>query len=772
VSTPAKRGIRAPVRCCFGLLLCAGFASGATDSFDRLVEQGRAQLRQGQYLMAQDTLLAARRTAATPDQEAEADGMLGLAQYRMHHAPQAEELLRKAIGTGLGNPRDRARWLDVLAELQADRGSFDEAGRLYAEALPLAGDDRRLRLHIRLEQAGLLPPAQRLAELARIRTAIDAIPNPEDRASTLIRLANLARDSGGGGLPLAYDSLERARQAAGQQPRQRAEALAGLARLYESQGRGEEALRLNGQAIQAAREVDAHDLLLELEWRQGRLCRDLKRMPEALAAYQRAVDHIEAIRQDIPVEYQNGRSSFRETLEPVYMGLADLLLAQAARETGENKAPLLRHARETLELVKQSELEDFFGARCAVQTSRATLLESVEARTAVIYPIILPERLELLVSVGGEIQQYTRPVTADSLRFAALALAKSLRNGYGDVKTHARQLHDWLIVPIEAGLRRHRVQTLVIVPDGVLRLIPLAALHDGEHYLIERYALATSPGLTLFEPSPLARHAPKTLLAGMSEPGPVIERLPPALLAGMAGADSRGLGGEGPFRSRALPLNRADAGTPWNQGRGKADPEAREKKDPAFWQAVKKRLSLPGVEREIEGVRQRVPNTLLMNEDFTVDRLKQQLVREPYSMVHIASHGVFGRTAETSFIMAYDGTINIDELDRLLKSDKFRRQPVELLTLSACQTAEGDDRAPLGLSGIALKARVRSALGTLWPVSDEAAARLMPLFYQSLLQPGTSKVEALRQAQLALLKDKRLEHPFFWSPFILMGNWL
>jgi CHAT domain-containing protein len=140
--------------------------------------------------------------------------------------------------------------------------------------------------------------------------------------------------------------------------------------------------------------------------------------------------------------------------------------------------------------------------------------------------------------------------------------------------------------------------------------------------------------------------------------------------------------------------------------------------------------------------------------------------------VHIASHGVFGKTADTSFLMAYDGVINIDELEKLLKSDKFSKQPVELLTLSACQTAEGDDRAPLGLSGIALKAKVRSALGTLWPVSDEAASQLMAEFYKALSKPGISKVQALRQAQIILLKQKKLENPFYWSPFILAGNWL
>jgi len=122
--------------------------------------------------------------------------------------------------------------------------------------------------------------------------------------------------------------------------------------------------------------------------------------------------------------------------------------------------------------------------------------------------------------------------------------------------------------------------------------------------------------------------------------------------------------------------------------------------------------------------------------------------------------------------MAYDNVINFDQLDSLLRSGKFANQPLEMLTLSACQTAEGDDRAPLGLSGLAVKAKVRSALGTLWPANDEAASVLMVEFYKALNKPGISKAQALRQAQLKLLNDNKLQHPFFWAPYILVGNWL
>jgi CHAT domain-containing protein len=92
--------------------------------------------------------------------------------------------------------------------------------------------------------------------------------------------------------------------------------------------------------------------------------------------------------------------------------------------------------------------------------------------------------------------------------------------------------------------------------------------------------------------------------------------------------------------------------------------------------------------------------------------------------------------------------------------------------LSSCQTAVGDDRAALGLAGIAIKAGARSALATLWMIYDPAAAVLVPEFYRHLRDPRVSKAEALRRAQLAVLQDERLAHPAYWAPYLMIGNWL
>jgi CHAT domain-containing protein len=103
---------------------------------------------------------------------------------------------------------------------------------------------------------------------------------------------------------------------------------------------------------------------------------------------------------------------------------------------------------------------------------------------------------------------------------------------------------------------------------------------------------------------------------------------------------------------------------------------------------------------------------------------------------------------------------------------RFRQRPLELLTLSACETAQGDDRAALGLAGVAIQAGARSAVATLWLVADDAAAVLMQAFYQHLKRPGVSKARALQQAQVSLLTNPRYADPFLWAPFLLINNWL
>jgi CHAT domain-containing protein len=163
--------------------------------------------------------------------------------------------------------------------------------------------------------------------------------------------------------------------------------------------------------------------------------------------------------------------------------------------------------------------------------------------------------------------------------------------------------------------------------------------------------------------------------------------------------------------------------------------------------------------------------TTLVDKQFVTANLEKEL-KEPYTILHIASHGQFEADSTKSFLLTFDEKLTMDKLDQFIGLFKYRDDPLELLTLSACDTAEGDDRAALGLAGVAVKAGARSAMATLWQVHDEVAAELVAQFYRELQDPTVSRAVALQRAQLKVLGDARYDHPGFWSPFLMINNWL
>ncbi len=144
-----------------------------------------------------------------------------------------------------------------------------------------------------------------------------------------------------------------------------------------------------------------------------------------------------------------------------------------------------------------------------------------------------------------------------------------------------------------------------------------------------------------------------------------------------------------------------------------------------------------------------------------------------FPIIHLATHGQFSSKAENTFILAWDRAINVIELDEILQSRTTTTQTgIDLFVLSACQTATGDNRATLGLAGVAVKAGASSTLATLWSVSDRATASFMSQFYRELTQTNLTRSEALRHTQRTFLEKTEFQHPFFWAPYTLVGNWL
>ena len=481
-----------------------------------------------------------------------------------------------------------------------------------------------------------------------------------------------------------------------------------LGQLYESQGRHQEALTLTHRAIATAQQLHAPESLYQWHWQTGRLLNKLQQTSKAILAYRRAINTLQSIRQEFMVGSRSRQLSFRTTIGPLFFELADLLLQQAKATTQpEDNQELLRQAQDTIELFKAAELQDYFKDDCVtVARSRSTTIARKTNNTAIIYPIVLPNRLELLVSLPNKLHQAIIPIPARQLTKEAKAFRLALQNRYEDTYlSHAKTLYDWLITPIRDQLKAEHISTLIFVPDGALRTIPMAPLFDGKNFLISQFALGIIPGLDLTDARPINRGTMNVISAGLSES---VQGFPP----------------------------------------------------------------LPNVAKELKALKNLYDGKVLLNEEFKIENLQQGLEESPYTILHIASHGTVGEDVKKSFLLAYDDKITMDRLGEIVNGLQFRQVPLELLTLSACETAAGNDRAALGLAGVAIKAGARSALATLWPVDDLATAELIERFYAELKNPSLSKAAALQRAQITILSNPKFHHPTFWAPFLLINNWL
>jgi CHAT domain-containing protein len=189
-------------------------------------------------------------------------------------------------------------------------------------------------------------------------------------------------------------------------------------------------------------------------------------------------------------------------------------------------------------------------------------------------------------------------------------------------------------------------------------------------------------------------------------------------------------------------------------------------------QSVQGYPALPHVSEELASIHALYGGEILLDESFLVPRVESDLEASDWGIVHVATHGEFSDDVERSFLLTYDGRLGMDRLGEVVGRTRFREQPIELLVLSACETAQSSDRAALGLAGVAVQAGARSALGTLWSVNDVAAAQLLAAFYGELHDTPVSKAVALQHAQQKLVQDSKYAHPYYWAPFLLIGNWL
>ncbi|MEM9220195.1 MAG: tetratricopeptide repeat protein [Cyanobacteria bacterium P01_F01_bin.150] len=370
-------------------------------------------------------------------------------------------------------------------------------------------------------------------------------------------------------------------------------------------------------------------------------------------------------------------------------------------------------------------------------------LGQLPQRSVILYPLILENRLELvLVSADAPPVRYPIEVDAIALNRAVVAFGQALNDPSSDPRLVAQQLYNWVIAPLENDLATVGAETIIFAPDGVLRYVPLAALHDGEQWLAQRFSFSqiTAASETDFAARP---------------------RTDQSLLAAACEACSFDVSvGDDVFRF----------------------------------------ANLPGALREVERLIEQVPGAkALINSDFTPEKFKDLL--GSYTLIHLATHGKFvsGRPDESFVLFGNNQSVNLRQMRR-----EWSQLDADLVVLSACETALGspelgDGIEVLGLGFQLQRVGAKAVMASLWQVSDGGTQTLMDAFYTAL-NNGYGKAEALRRAQQTLItgdqtvlagerggatlnlidtrtghplaQSSDLSHPYYWAPFILIGNGL
>lgn len=688
------------------------------------INQAQALQNLGLYLQAQKIFSQVKQTLQNqPDSPLKATALrsLGNVLRVVGDLSESRQVLEQslkvaqalqsnqAIGDALLDLGNTAR---VQQDNQAALTYYQQAAA--ASASPSEGIQAQLNQLSLLLETKQLSAAQALwpkiqAQIANLPPSRMAVYARINFAQSLIRLRENTTTDTPSWLDIAQVLSTGVQQAKSLED-QRAESytLGTLGGLYERTKQLSSAQDLTGQALLIAQTVDAPDIAYQWQWQLGRLLKAQGDVKGALAAYDEAYRTLKSLRSDLVAINPDVQFSFRERVEPVYRQFVDLLL-----QTEGNSEPSqenLTKARDVIESLQLAELDNFFREACLVAKQQLDQVVDKEAPTAaVIYPIILSDRIEVVLKLPQQ-----------QLRHYATRLPQK------EVESTLAFLRQKLIEPdtlAEAKSLSQQIYDWLIKP----------AFADLAQNNVKTLVFVLDGSL---------RNIPMAALYDGKQY--LVENYSIALAPGLQLIDPKPLK-RGQFKALTAGLTEARLGFP----------------------------PLPNVERELEQIKSEMPSRVLLNQQFTTQAFQDQIKSLPFPVVHLATHGQFSSNADKTFILAWDRQIKVNELSNLLRTrDQSRPNAIELLVLSACETAAGDNRAALGLAGVAVRAGARSTLASLWLVDDQSTAFVMSEFYRDLVNNDLTKAEALRRAQLALLKNLKYQLPMYWAPYVLVGNWL
>ncbi len=695
---------------------------------DALILSSQASMELGQSTSALQTLeLALGVAQKTGNQLAQTTvlGQLGRTYLALRQLPEASEYLTQASTLA-----QQQQSHPLMASIDNDLGILSALNQNDAEALRAFQDSATLAQRAKLPllaataQTNVARTLLRLGQPDKSRIALDQaldrlkpMPPARQKSLSLIAVA-LAYQHLIPQLPQIRDPLvlraagvlQEAGTIAGSQSDKRtlSYALGYLGQLYETEFRLDEAIQLTRRALFAAQSVDAPESLYRWQWQLGRQLATTGRLDQAIMLYQQAASTLQPIRTQITQSSSDGDLASEETVKPLFFELADLLL-QRATVTDDDKA------------VER----DLLATRDAIEAYKTAELRDYFKDDCV-------EAVRSRVTAFDRLSPDTA-VIYPILFASRLELLMSLPSGLKRIA-----------VPIPAEQLTKEVRTFrrLVEKRTTREYLPHAQqLYDWLIRPLEPDLSQQHITTLVFVPDSALRTIPLAALHDGSSF--LIATFALAMTPGLTLTDPRPLNREG-LKFLTTGLTTSIQGFP----------------------------ALPYVADEFSSIEQLYKSDQLINRAFQTARLEQELRDGQYGALHIATHGKFSQDVANSFLLTFDGKLTMQELGRLIGLFRFRQEPLELLTLSACQTAVGDDRAALGLAGIALKAGARSALATLWFINDEASATLIAEFYRQLRDPSLSKAVALQRAQMKLLRDRVYEHPAYWSPFLLLNNWL
>ncbi len=602
-------------------------------------------------------------------QNAPPDSLTALNNLSIAYERRSEQRQQQSIEVRWeGDETDALKWERLAAE---DR---EQAQNLARSAIELAGRETSLAAARSWLRWGKLGHQQGWKRAVEILTSL-----PEEKAKVLLLVEAVRHD------PQLF-SLAEATAKRLKEPSLLGKVWQAQGEYWQERGDATTALALFQKAYQSYlyREGGRPWSIL---WNLGRSYQSLAQEERAIKYYRQALDAAEKQRADLASAPRAVQLAFQSETAPLYRELLGLLLA----EPGPSE---LTEAIKVLQMFQLAELESFFADPCQLSVAAS----SAAPQEASIYTVVLPSALHEIVRFPGEEYRH-RAVELTSGEVEA-----KVRQWRGELEDQsdyeflhrAAQLYDWLLRPWQEELERRGIESLTFINDSVLRTVPMAALWDGQQYLIESYRVSYSLGLDVAVPQPTGKISP--VIFGTTQ------------------------------------------GSEWF-------PEP-----------------LPFVSQEVRVIQQLVGGSAFLDRQFTRERLSRALAEGDYTVLHLASHARFA-SFEGSFVQTGGEPLSLGELERALRS---RSAPLQLLALSACQTAAGNDRAILGLAGVGVRSGIPSVLGSLWFAADRTTAELVESFYRHWQTLGKPEL-ALRQAQLELVASP-LEHPRYWATYILVKN--